>query len=67
MTTSLTLEPEVQTPGPCRCHDSHAHVAPPHSGHCCFWPPSQICHPAAVAAWEAKDRRWFPDGRGGER
>lgn len=37
---------------PCKCHRSHAYVAPFHPGHCCFWPPTRTCHPDEVAEWE---------------
>lgn len=43
---------------PCKCHQNFAYIAPIHSGHCCFLPESQTCHPEEVAAWEAeRDRR----------
>lgn len=52
----MTAAPEPEYTAdqkPCRCHDSHAAVTPFHSGHCCFFPPDQTCHPQEVATWEA--------------
>lgn len=36
---------------PCKCHKSFASVIPMHTGHCCFYPETQTCHEAEVAAW----------------
>lgn len=44
-------------PAPCIHHTDHAYITTWHKGHCCFWPPSQTCHPVEVAAWEAKRDR----------
>ena len=54
----MTKIPAEGTPGPCQCHSSFAYVTGFHPGHCCFWPETQDCHQAEVAAWEAeRDRR----------
>lgn len=42
---------------PCQCHNSHAAVIPFHSGHCCFYPETQDCHPDAVVEWVAEHER----------
>jgi|GEM_PF-5212446 len=42
---------------PCKCHRSHAYITPTHSGHCCFYPASQNCHPEEAAAWVAEHER----------
>lgn len=38
-------------PEPCECHRSFAYVTRFHTGHCCFFPESQACHPDEVAEW----------------
>jgi hypothetical protein len=45
------------TPEPCQCMTSFAAISPIHSGHCCFLPATQTCHPEEVAEWErGRDR-----------
>jgi hypothetical protein len=39
---------------PCQCHQSFAYISPIHSGHCCFIPETQTCHPDEVAEWERR-------------
>lgn len=46
--------------GPCQCMRSHAYISPSHDGHCCFFPASQTCHQAEMAAWEDEHRRLNP-------
>lgn len=58
MTTPIETEDLRGADAPCRCHRSHATVSPTHSGHCCFLPATQTCHPAAVATWITEDARW---------
>ena len=54
----MTEAAPEKTADPCRCLKSFAYVTGFHPGHCCFWPTTQDCHPAEVAAWEAeRDRR----------
>lgn len=39
---------------PCQCMWSWAYITNSHSGHCCFFPATQTCHPEEVAEWERK-------------
>ncbi len=39
---------------PCKCHQNFAHIAPIHSGHCCFVPETQTCHEKEVDEWERR-------------
>lgn len=39
---------------PCQCHKNFAPVTPTHTGHCCFVPATQTCHPDEVAEWVRK-------------
>jgi hypothetical protein len=48
---------------PCKCHNSHAYISPWHDGHCCFRSATATCHTEEVAAWEAADKAYFPNGR----
>jgi len=49
---------QPEQPVPCKCHTSFAYISPTHTGHCCFVPATQQCHPEEVAAWErGRDRR----------
>lgn len=42
---------------PCQCMRIVAYISPTHSGHCCFLPADQKCHPEAFAAWELRAGR----------
>jgi hypothetical protein len=46
-----TMVTDDTVTAPCKCHKNFAHIASTHSGHCCFVPATQTCHPGEVAAW----------------